>query len=307
VRATVAAQSQITPDQRSKEQAILFALIADVAILLVITVVALLGGSLTLLAESVRGALMDAIEGFALLVMRRIHRGRLAGFEFGPGKLEQVANLAIAAGMLGGAIWIALGALALATGGRAIGTPLGLALAAIVGALNTYINLIAWDAVRRAARGESSLIMQGQLVARNVKLISSLVVQLSLTVAAVSTDDLVIAWADAAGALFVVGFIIVTATGLLRAGFPDLVDEAVEETVQHAINRALARHFADYARFDSVRSRRSGTRIFIEVALGFDGRLAMTEVTRRIAALTATMHGEIADADIIVLASSHEA
>jgi divalent metal cation (Fe/Co/Zn/Cd) transporter len=60
-------------------------------------------------------------------------------------------------------------------------------------------------------------------------------------------------------------------------------------------------------RFDSVRSRRSGTRIFIEVALGFDGRLAMTEVTRRIAALTATMHGEITDADIIVLASSHEA
>ena len=73
-----ATQSRLTPDQRTKERAILFALVADTAILLVITVVALLGGSLTLLAESVRGALMDAIEGFALVVMRRIHRGRLA-------------------------------------------------------------------------------------------------------------------------------------------------------------------------------------------------------------------------------------
>ena len=302
----MAAHAKLTADQRSKEQAILFALLADTAILLVITVVALLGGSLTLLAESVRGALMDAIEGFALLVMRRIHRGRLDGFEFGSGKLEQVANLAIAAGMLAGAIWIALGAVALATGGRPIGTPFGLALAAIVGALNTYINLIAWDAVRRAARGENSLIMRGQLTARNVKLVSSLVVQLSLTVAAVSTDDVVIAWADAAGALFVVGFIVVTALGMLRAGFPDLVDRAVEETVQQAINRALVRHFADYARFDRIRSRRSGRQVFIEVALGFDGALTMAEVTRRAAALTATMRGEIADADIVVLSSAHE-
>jgi divalent metal cation (Fe/Co/Zn/Cd) transporter len=160
--------------------------------------------------------------------------------------------------------------------------------------------------VRRAARGENSLIMRGQLTARNVKLVSSLVVQLSLTVAAVSTDDVVIAWADAAGALFVVGFIVVTALGMLRAGFPDLVDRAVEETVQQAINRALVRHFDEYARFDRIRSRRSGRQVFIEVALGFDGGLTMAEVTRRVAALTATMRGEIADADIVVLSSAHE-
>ena len=304
---TAVAQWPITREQRTREQAILFALIADVAILLVMTVVGLLGGSLTMMAESVRAWLMDAIEGFALVVMRRIHRGKLVGFEFGPGKLEQVANLAIAAGMLGGGVWIALGALALATGERPIGTPFGLALAAIVGAVNTSINLIAWDAVRRAARGEKSLIMQGQLTSRNVKLVSSLVVQLSLTVAAVSTDDVVAACADAAGALFVVAFIVVTAVGMLRDGFPDIIDHALEETVQQAINRALACHFGDYDRFDGVRSRRSGRHVFIEVALGFDSGLTMGEVTRRSAALSATMRSEIADADIAILASSHEA
>ena len=94
---------------------------------------------------------------------------------------------------------------------------------------------------------------------------------------------------------------------MLRDGFPDIIDQAVEETVQHAINRALARHFADYDRFEGVRSRRSGRRVFIEVALGFDGGLTMAEVTRRSAALSATMRGEIADADIAILASSHDA
>jgi divalent metal cation (Fe/Co/Zn/Cd) transporter len=148
--------------------------------------------------------------------------------------------------------------------------------------------------------------MDGQLTARTVKLVSSLFVQLCLTVAALSTDDVIVAWADAIGALFVVGFIVVTAIGLLRVGFADLVDQAVEEKVQQAINRALARHFADYERFDRVRSRRSGRRVFIELALGFDSRLTMAEVDRRIAALTATLRGEIADADIAIQASSHD-
>jgi divalent metal cation (Fe/Co/Zn/Cd) transporter len=302
----IAAQPPITPEHRAQERAIGFALTADMTILTVMTLVALLGGSLTLMAESVRAILMNAIEAFAFLVMRRIHRGALIGFEYGAGKLEQAANLAIAAGMLGGAGWIALGALAMATGERPAGTPLGLALAAIVGAINTYINVVAWDAVRRAAHGETSLIMDGQLTARTVKLVSSLFVQLCLTVAALSTDDVIVAWADAIGALFVVGFIVVTAVGLLRVGFADLVDRAVEEEVQQAINRALAHHFADYERFDRVRSRRSGRRVFIELALGFDSGLTMAEVDRRIAALTTTLRGEIADADIAIQASSHD-
>jgi len=132
-------------------------------------------------------------------------------------------------------------------------------------------------------------------------------VQLSLTVAAVSTDDVVVACADAAGALFVAAFIVVTAVGMLRDGFPDIIDHALKETVQQAINRALACHFGDYDRFDGVRSRRSGRHVFIEVALGFDSGLTMGEVTRRSAALSATMRSEIADADIAILASSHEA
>ena len=127
-----------------------------------------------------------------------------------------------------------------------------------------------------------------------------------MTVAAISTDDVVAIWADAVGSFFVVGFIVVNAIRMLRAGFPDLIDRAVEEEVQLAINRALAQHFDDYDRFDGVRSRRSSERVFVEVALGFDGRLTMTEVDRRIAALTATIEREIAHADVTVLVSSHE-
>ena len=89
--------------------------------------IGIMGGSLTLVAEVIRGGLMCLIELFSLVVMRRIHRGQLADLEFGTGKLEQVANTVIGAAMLGGAIWVIASALAIVAGERALGTPFGLA------------------------------------------------------------------------------------------------------------------------------------------------------------------------------------
>src|ERR1700732_2704990 len=146
---------------------------------------------------------MSATELFSLVVMRRIHRGQLADLEFGTGKLEQVANTVIGAAMLGGAVWIVIRALTVLVGERAVGTPFGLAMAAIAGALNAYCNLLAWVRMRRALRAESSLVMGGQLRARIAKLVSSLFVLVTMTLAALAMDEEVAAWADAIGSAFV--------------------------------------------------------------------------------------------------------
>lgn len=172
---------RITPKQQAEERALRFALLADTAVLTLMVPVGILGGSLTLKAEAIRFVLMLLIEYFAYAVMWRVHRGALLDMEFGGGKLEQIANLVTGIGMLGGAVWIATKAFAIVGGHTAVGTPLGLALAAIVGVLNAYINLLAWDGMRRAARGGTTVVMQGQLKSRGVKLVSSLVVVVTMT------------------------------------------------------------------------------------------------------------------------------
>src|SRR5262245_65387971 len=128
--------AMITADQHAKERSIFWAILADAVIIAAMVQVSLFGGSFTMFAEALRASLMLAIEIFSLIVMRRIHRGVLTGFEFGAGKLEQVASLSIAVGMFGGAIWIAFGVLDIIAGERPLGTPFGLALAAMLGALN---------------------------------------------------------------------------------------------------------------------------------------------------------------------------
>jgi divalent metal cation (Fe/Co/Zn/Cd) transporter len=298
----MARDPRITPEQQAEESSVQFGLAADSGILVVLLLSGILGGSLTILAEAIRGALMSLTEIFSLVVMRRIHRGQLADLEFGTGKLEQVANTMIGAAMLGGAVWIVIRALAVLVGERAVGAPFGLAMAAIAGALNAYLNFLTWDRMRRALREESSLVMVGQLRARTVKLASSLFVLITMTLAALSLDQEVAAWADAIGSLFVAAFIVANALDMLASGVADLLDRSAGGAVRDAIDRALARHAGDFGQVARVRSRRSGRVVFIELALRFDPGLTIAEVNRRIDGLKQSLGGEIEHSEISVLA-----
>jgi cation diffusion facilitator family transporter len=294
----------LTEQQHTRERSVAFALVLDAVMIAAYTFAAIAAGSLTMVAELIRGVLMTLIEVFALMVMRRIHRGRTAVFEFGSGKLEQLVNLLIAGGLLGGALWIAIDAVQLLAAGEVHGRPAGFALAAIITGVNTYVNVLAWDGVWRAARGGGSLIMQGQLQARVVKLVSSACVLITLSIAALSSDGVVILWADAIGALLVTGFIVHAAVGMIKSGLPDLVDLAVNEEFQAAITRMLARHFDDYDQLGHVRTRRAGDLVHVEIELGFRPDLTIGEVTARIEAMKTNLRQEVGHADISILAMS---
>jgi divalent metal cation (Fe/Co/Zn/Cd) transporter len=294
-------EPQVTPQQLAQERSIRFALLADLGVLALFVPVGLLGGSLTIKAEAIRFVLGMSIEIFAYTVMWRLHRGKLHDLEYGGGKLEQIANLVTGLGMLAGAAWIASKAMEIVSGHAAVGTPLGLALAAIVGALNAYVNFVAWDAMRRATKGDASLVMHGQLQARRVKLTCSLVVLFTMTIAALSTDNVVVASADAVGSVFVAIFMVLNGSEMLRTGIPDLLDRSAGKTVRDTVDRVLAESAGDYQRLDRVRSRRSGRVVFVEVVLSFEPALTIAEVNWRIAALKESMAREIEHADISIL------
>jgi divalent metal cation (Fe/Co/Zn/Cd) transporter len=290
-----------TPEQLAQEHSLRFALLADTAVLALFIPVGLIGGSLTIKAETIRFVLMMSIEVFAYIVMWRLHRGKLHDLEFGGGKLEQIANLVTGIGLLGGAAWVATKAMAIVAGHAEVGAPLGLALAAMVGALNAYVNFLAWDRMRRAAESGGTLVMQAQVHARWVKLVCSLVVLVTMTVAALSADNVVVASADAVGSIFVAAFMVVNGMQMLRICIPDLLDRSAGKTVRDTVDRVLAGSAGHYQRLDRVRSRRSGRVVFVEVVLSFEPGLTIAEVNRRIQALKESMAKEIEHADISIL------
>jgi len=76
----------------------------------------------------------------------------------------------------------------------------------------------------------------------------------------------------------------------------------VNEEVQAAINRMLVRHFDDYDRLGTVRTRRSGDVVHAEITLGFRAEMEMAVVGRRIDAMKASLREEIGSADIAIVA-----
>src|SRR4051794_8787810 len=119
----------LTPEQRAREHSIWVSVWLDGLIEVAMFSIAIVGGSLTILAEAIRGTLGHLVEIYSLVVLRRIHRGGFAAFEFGVGKLEQACNLTIAVSMLVGAAWIGHKAVLLLLDGAGIASPFGLALA----------------------------------------------------------------------------------------------------------------------------------------------------------------------------------
>jgi hypothetical protein len=87
----------------------LFVLVVDAFMVTALFIGGVVGGSLTMMAETLRGGLGYLLECFAIVLLRWIHRGVLADMEFGAGRLEQAAGVVIAASMLMGAIWFGLG------------------------------------------------------------------------------------------------------------------------------------------------------------------------------------------------------
>ena len=81
--------------------------------------------SLTNLAEGIRGGLMTVVDIVALVVLRRLHRGTLTGFDFGTAKIEQFVGIAIALSLLAGAVWVGSDAVDTALRGHSDATPWG--------------------------------------------------------------------------------------------------------------------------------------------------------------------------------------
>lgn len=252
--------------QRQRERALLLAAILDGVIGLLLLTVGVLAGSLTCFAESLRGNMMWTIDLVSLVVIRRLHRGRLTGFDFGTGKIEQLCCIAIACSLAAGAAWVAWDALALIAAGESRASPLGLRLAAVVGAVNVFINFVAWEKVNAAAHGRPSSIMEGQARARRARLLASLVVQVTMTGAALAQDPLVVAWLDATGALLVSVIMIGAARELLSEAVPDLLDRSASHLAGPELLEACRALPPDFA-LQSWRSRGTARAMALEVTL----------------------------------------
>jgi cation diffusion facilitator family transporter len=277
-------QRVITARQAQQEKSLLRATLLDSAMFLLFILSAFASGSLTALAEVLRGAPLLTIEVISLVTMLRSHRGKFAEFEYGIGKIERVITIVIAAGLFFAAVFAVKHSLERISVPAALPTP-GMIFAVAVASINMTVNFFCVGDFLRANEEEESLILDAQLKARTVKTLASVVVVVVLVLATWLPDPKAATLVDAVGAFFAAVYMVITAWKLVQESLPDLMDRALPEQEQLLLLSVVARYFDDFDQFESIRSRRSGGKAFIDMDLEFDSEMPLHEVDRRCGAI----------------------
>ena len=269
----------MTQAERARERAMALGISTGLAFCLAMLATGIWSRSLTLFADSIRAGLLTSLDCCVFVVLRRIHRKQLSGFEYGHGKLEVLLNLLVAAGLILAALGLAgLGAIRWSRPPQP--PPFGLDFAFAIAAANAAQNVWIFGLLRRAARDGVSIIMAGQLRARVTKLVSSVAATSAILTSSLLQGNAAGVIADLFGVAVVVLVMLWTAFRMVESALPHLLDRILDEPQQAAINRVLIRHFHSYDELLFVRTRRSGNVMFIDIGLGYEAQRSIGEVDR---------------------------
>jgi divalent metal cation (Fe/Co/Zn/Cd) transporter len=266
----------------------------ELALLLALLVVALGSGSVTLLGETLRSALIAAAGIWAALALAKAARDGGRRYEFGLDKLEQAGHTAIAVALAVAGLWVAGRAFALLVVGASAATPLGFALAATAHAVHGLRRGILLGA--QPPLSPPCLPSPAGLA----RLLPLLVVQIALTVAALAQDPALALAADCAGGIFLGLLMTVAGARIVWETVPDLIDHPLRRQDEAALARLLVEQGVRPQELIGLRSRRSGRHLFVELTVNPADDGSLDDTCGRLARLRASLEARLGGLDLSI-------
>jgi len=286
-----------------KERTVLISLVVDLLLWVPDIIAAFLSGSITMLADVLKCGNEIIATFFAYITLRRMSRGGAYTYDYGMGKFENLTGITTGAVMLLSLILVfftAVHRIAFPEGLNAEGAFLGIGLMALGVCVNSWL----WIRNYRLALKEHSPIMDSQWRLFRTKAFSDASVLAALVL---SMTFHTAGWAlyiDPLASFIIAGFLLQSGYRVITASLPDLLDKTLDESLQLVIVRELATFFDEYTALHGVRSRRSGSRVYIEIHLEFDGGRKMCEVQEVIDRIKASLEAKIPRSEVSIVPSS---
>jgi ferrous-iron efflux pump FieF len=257
------------PAEEPLQKLVFTGLCMDFLIIIPETVAIILSGSATLLSDVIKCANEMLATAFALLVIRRVTLGGKFSYDYGMGKFESLTRI-----ITGGVMLVSLCILLVFTSFRLLNPEpfdtdaaiIGIPLMILAGIADSYH----WKTYYCRAQKEPTPIIEAQWRLRRAKTFSDLLILLALVLSVILASNHWAEYIDPVVSFIIIGFLLLAGYREISSSLPDLFDKTLDEELQLLILRELAQSFDKYAEFHGVRSRRSGSRIYIEIFLGFD-------------------------------------
>lgn len=219
-------------------------------------------------------------------------------FAYGIGKLENLVSLAIGLVMVGCSFFLLTKVVnhfhhPVPTSGTLPGI--------IIFTIYAFIGFGIWARNRWILRHQHSPIIESQARLWFSKACFDASLATALTLELIFRGQSWSFYLDPLASLLGVGFMIHAAYAIASSSVEDLMDATLGESFQLRILNQLVRHIDEYDRLHKVRSRRSGSRIFVEVFVEFPPELRMVEAQQRIQRLRHSIAAAVPGAEVSIL------
>ena len=277
----------------------LLCLVLSVGVALPSLVVAVRSESVLLL-----GDVLDYVRAIVVsfLAWRILRAGRTAGargFDYGTGRLQTLG------GVVGATLYVGLLLVLTVVSVQRCFRPVeldrtftgaGALLQLVAFAVDGWL----WLRIRRLARQEFSPVLEMQWQSARADALASLAVFASLGLTLILLQYSWAVYLDPFFSLVYIGYAGVSFLPGLMDGIRELSDKSLQEDLQLRIDRRLAENFHGYSAFHGVRSRRSGGRVFIEVALSFPSGQSVAAALETVERLRRGMESDIPGSEVRV-------
>jgi ferrous-iron efflux pump FieF len=284
---------------KAKEHSILLGLILGLFGLATGIIAAIIANSLTLESEILKNIGLVTAVFLSYLSIRKVNRGKTEGYNYGYGKLESVSGLIVAAVLVISLIIII---------GHAVERfqhPVelhegGLDLAIVFSAIGLLTSAWLWRHDYHLTKQEYSPVLESLWRMYRFKTIASVLVIISLALSALFNAQPWASYVDPVGSVMIGLFIVQSIYNISTMSVHDLLDRALEESLQIVILRELAHYFDEYEAIHGIRSRRSGANVYVEIFLEFEGDRRMADVQKVIDAIKSSLESKINGSEIVI-------
>ncbi|MFN7930731.1 MAG: cation diffusion facilitator family transporter [Blastocatellia bacterium] len=298
LRQPVTTRRRIAQQWQEKERLVLVSLALGLLCLAPDLVAAVLARSIMLLSDSLKSASETLAVLFSWLALRQMRRARANEYNYGQGKLENIAGVVV-----GGALLLSW-ATVIYSAIQHLRHPAALeniGLAVVINGLEALADLWLWRRNYRLSQTDPSPLLEAQW-----RLSRALTISDAFVVGALLLSSLCqpFAWAtyiDPAGALILSVFLLIAAYRVLTDAMKGLLDRTLEESLQLVILAELATAYDDFIALHGIRSRRSGSQAYIEIFVEFDGTSPMAEVQQQINQMKARLEARIHNSHVMIV------
>lgn len=286
-----------------KQRALLVAVVTTFFSLIPTAYATFVSNSVILFTDLLRCAVEFCAILLAFLILRSVSHGDKSRFNYGYGKLEQISSVAVAVAMLGTFFAVIVSAAMRLLSPQPVENA---TFGFILGVLSVLGNVSLWRVNYGLAKQAPSPMMDSQWRLFRAKSCASIIVVCSLAPSMVGNLQNVLWYADPVGSLLLSGFLLYSAMGLFSSSMRELLDSSLEEGLQLAILEILVQFEAEYHGFRSMRSRRSGNKVFIELFLEFDARMSIADFSAVSARMTRQLQDRIPGSEVTIIPSLPE-